>query len=178
MNIQDWFPLGLTGLSPCCPKDSPESSPTSQFEGISYSALSLFYCPTLTSVHDYLKNHNVHYMDLCRQSNVCFLICFLGLSLLLVPSYRLHIYRSHLFYLCAFSWTITEKIPQKSASSFNKTGRWAIPQNFIIPQSLHGSWLRVLAQEQDLGYTPCISFLIMYKFFNLKFHSSHLESWD
>ena len=26
MNIQDWFPLGLTGWSPCCPRDSQEST--------------------------------------------------------------------------------------------------------------------------------------------------------
>ena len=43
-------------------------------------ALSLFYCPALTSVHDYWKNHSFDNMDLCRQSNVCFLICCLGLS--------------------------------------------------------------------------------------------------
>ena len=28
MNIQDWFPLGLTVGSPCCPRDSQEPSPT------------------------------------------------------------------------------------------------------------------------------------------------------
>ena len=32
MNIQDWFPLGLTGGSPCSPRDSQESSPTPQFK--------------------------------------------------------------------------------------------------------------------------------------------------
>ena len=32
VNIQDWFPLGLTGLIPYCPKDSQESSPTAQFD--------------------------------------------------------------------------------------------------------------------------------------------------
>ena len=32
MNIQYWFPLGLTGLTPCCPRDSQESSSTPQFE--------------------------------------------------------------------------------------------------------------------------------------------------
>ena len=29
-----------------------------------------FYCPALTSVHDYWKNHSFDYTDLCRQSNV------------------------------------------------------------------------------------------------------------
>ena len=51
-NIQGWFPLGLTALSPCCPRDSQESSPAPQFKSISSLALSL--CgPTITSVHDY-----------------------------------------------------------------------------------------------------------------------------
>ena len=31
MNIQDWFPLGLTVSSPCSPRDSQQSSPTPQF---------------------------------------------------------------------------------------------------------------------------------------------------
>ena len=32
--------------------------------------LSLFYCPTLTSIHDYWKNHSFDYTDLCWQTNV------------------------------------------------------------------------------------------------------------
>ena len=32
INIQDWFPVGLTGLIPYCLKDSQESSPTAQFD--------------------------------------------------------------------------------------------------------------------------------------------------
>ena len=39
--------------SPCCPRDSQESSPAPQFESINSLALSLLYSPTLTSVHDY-----------------------------------------------------------------------------------------------------------------------------
>ena len=53
MNIQGWFPLGWTGLTPCCPRDSQESFPVPRFEVINSSALSLFYCPALTSIHDY-----------------------------------------------------------------------------------------------------------------------------
>ena len=34
INIKGWFPLGLTVWSPCCPRDSQESSPASQFKGI------------------------------------------------------------------------------------------------------------------------------------------------
>ena len=31
-------------------------------------------------IHDYWKNHSFDFMDLCQQSDVCFLICCLGLS--------------------------------------------------------------------------------------------------
>ena len=58
MNIQDWFPLGCTG-SPCSPRDSQESSPTPHFKSINSLALSFLYGPTLTSVHDYWKNHSL-----------------------------------------------------------------------------------------------------------------------
>ena len=43
--------------SPCSPRDSQES-PTPQFKSINLSALSLLYRPTLTSIHDYWKNHS------------------------------------------------------------------------------------------------------------------------
>ena len=52
MNIQDWFPLGFTGLISCSTRDSQESSPTPQFKGINSSVLSFLYSPTLTSIHD------------------------------------------------------------------------------------------------------------------------------
>ena len=47
VNIQDWFPLGWAGGSPCSPRDSQESSPTPQFKSINPSALSLLHSPTL-----------------------------------------------------------------------------------------------------------------------------------
>ena len=46
----DWFDL-------FCPRDSQESSPTPQFKSIHSSALSFLHRPTLTSIHDYWKNH-------------------------------------------------------------------------------------------------------------------------
>ena len=42
--------------SPCCPRDSQESSPTPQFKSINSSVLSFLYSPTLTSIHDQWKN--------------------------------------------------------------------------------------------------------------------------
>ena len=44
--------------SPCSPRDSQESSPTPQFKIINSLALSFLYSPTLTSIHDYWKNHS------------------------------------------------------------------------------------------------------------------------
>ena len=55
---QDWSPLGLVG-SPCSPRDSQESSPTTQFKSINSSVLSLLHSPTLTSIHDHWKNHSL-----------------------------------------------------------------------------------------------------------------------
>ena len=65
----DFLYDGLLG-SPCSPRDSQESSPTTQFKSINSSMLSFFYSPTLTSIHDYWKNHGFDYMDLCWQSDV------------------------------------------------------------------------------------------------------------
>ena len=60
---------GLVG-SPCSPRESQESSPTPQFKSIHFSALSFLHSPTLTSIHDYWKNHSLDQMDLCWQSNL------------------------------------------------------------------------------------------------------------
>ena len=49
---------GLVG-SPCCPRDSQESSPTPQFKSINSLALSFLHSPTLTSIHDHWKNHSL-----------------------------------------------------------------------------------------------------------------------
>ena len=59
MNTQDWFPFGWAGWISCCPRDSQESSPTPQYKSINSSALSFLYSPTLTSIHDYWKNHSL-----------------------------------------------------------------------------------------------------------------------
>ena len=63
--FQDWLIW-----SPCCLRDSQESSPTPQFKSINSLALSLLYGPTLTFIHDYWKNHSFDHMDFCWQSDV------------------------------------------------------------------------------------------------------------
>ena len=78
MNIQGWFPLRLTGLISLLSKGLSSVSPTWQFESTNSSLLSLLYGPTLTSIHDYWKNHSFDYVDICQQSDV---FAFFSLSL-------------------------------------------------------------------------------------------------
>ena len=59
----DWFDLLAV-------QGTRESSPTPQFKSINSLALSLLYGPTLTSVHDYWKNHSFDYTDLFWQSDI------------------------------------------------------------------------------------------------------------
>ena len=70
MNIMGWLPLGLIGLISLLSKNSQESSPAPQFESINSLVLSLFYGPTLTSIHDYWEKHSIGYMNFCQQSDV------------------------------------------------------------------------------------------------------------
>ena len=58
-NTQDWSPLEWTGWISLHPRNSQEYSPTPQFKSINSSVLSLLYSPTLTSIHDYWKNHSL-----------------------------------------------------------------------------------------------------------------------
>ena len=62
--------LNLSQHQGLFPRDSQESSLTPQFKNVNSSAFSLLHCPTLTSIHDYWKNHSFDYMDLCQQSYV------------------------------------------------------------------------------------------------------------
>ena len=52
MNIQDWFPLQVTGLI-------LQSQGLSKFKCINSSALSFLHGPTLTSIREYWKNHSL-----------------------------------------------------------------------------------------------------------------------
>ena len=81
MNIQDWFPLGLTGLISLLSKGPSRVFSNTTVEKHQFFGMSLLYGQTLTSIHDYWKNCNFDCMDLCQQSKcLCFLIHCLGLS--------------------------------------------------------------------------------------------------
>ena len=62
MNIQDWFPLGWTGLISLQPEGLSRVFSNTTVRKHDYSALSFLYSPTLTSIHDYWKNHSLNYM--------------------------------------------------------------------------------------------------------------------
>ena len=58
-NEQDWSPLEWTGWTSLQSKGLSKSSPTPQFKSISSLALSFLHSQTLTSIHDYWKNHSL-----------------------------------------------------------------------------------------------------------------------
>ena len=58
MNIQDWFPLGLTGLISFQFKGLSRVFSNTTVQSIN-SVLSFLYSPTLISIHDYWKNHSL-----------------------------------------------------------------------------------------------------------------------
>ena len=68
MNIQCWFPLGFTGVISLLSRGLLRVFSRPQFESISSSALSRLHGPTLTSVHDYRKNHSFDCTHLCSGS--------------------------------------------------------------------------------------------------------------
>ena len=69
MNIQDWFPLGFTGLILQSKRLSKVFSNTRvQKHQFFKTQPSLWF--SLTSIHDYWKNHSFDYMDLCQWSNI------------------------------------------------------------------------------------------------------------
>ena len=72
MNIQGWFPLGLTGLI------SLQSTGFSRVFNTTVQKHQFFstfpsLCPALTFVHDYWKDRSLDYMELCWQCCLCYL---------------------------------------------------------------------------------------------------------
>jgi len=65
MNIQDWFPLGLTGLILQSKGLSSVFSSTT-FKIINSWAFSFLYSPILTSIHDCWKNNSFNWTFLAK----------------------------------------------------------------------------------------------------------------
>ena len=60
----------IDSRSPCSPRDSEKFSPILQSKSTNSLVLSFPYSPTLTSIHDYWKNHNFDYIDPSWQSHI------------------------------------------------------------------------------------------------------------
>ena len=58
VNIQCWFPLGLTSLISLLSKGLARVSSSTIVQRYQLFSTQPFYCPALTSVHDYWKNHS------------------------------------------------------------------------------------------------------------------------
>ena len=69
VNIQGWFPLGFTGLISLQSKELSGIFSSTIFWRHRFFGVSLLYGPSLTSIHNYWKNHSFAYTDLCRQSD-------------------------------------------------------------------------------------------------------------
>ena len=69
-NIQDCFPLVLIGLISLQSKRLSRVFSNTTVQNHQFFGTQLSFSPTLTSIHDYWKNHSFDYKDLCRQSNV------------------------------------------------------------------------------------------------------------
>ena len=82
INIQDWFPLGLTGLISLQSKGLSRVFSNTTVQKHQILGHSAFFMVQLSSIHEYWKNHSFDYMNLCWQR---FLICYLGLSLFFFP---------------------------------------------------------------------------------------------
>ena len=70
MNIQDWFPLGWTGWISLQSKELPRVFSNTTVPKNQSLVFNLLYGPTLTTIHDYWKNHSFVYIDLWGQSDV------------------------------------------------------------------------------------------------------------
>ena len=67
MNIQDWSPLGLTGLVSLQSKGLSRVFSNTTVQSINSSSLSFPCSPTLTSIHDHWKTHSFDHTDLYQK---------------------------------------------------------------------------------------------------------------
>ena len=70
MNIQGWFPLGLTGLISLLPKGLSRVFSSITVWKHQFCSAQPLYGPNLTPIYGFWKNHSFDCMDLCWQSDV------------------------------------------------------------------------------------------------------------
>ena len=69
MNIQDWFPLGFTGLISLQSKRLSSVFSNTTVQKHQFFSAQLVYGPNLMSIYDYWKNHSFDYMVCCQICN-------------------------------------------------------------------------------------------------------------
>ena len=70
INIQDWFPLGVTDLISLLLKGLSGVFFNTTVQKHQFFSTQLKNGPTLTSIHDYWENHSFDFAELCWQSSV------------------------------------------------------------------------------------------------------------
>ena len=70
VNIQGWFHLGWIGITSLQSKRLSRVFSKMIVQKHQLFGAQPFYSPTLTSIHDYWKNHSFDLVDLCSQSDV------------------------------------------------------------------------------------------------------------
>ena len=70
MTIQDWSPLGWTGLISLQSQGLSRVFSNTTVQKHQFFTSQPLYGPALPSIHDYWKNHGSDYMDLCWQNDV------------------------------------------------------------------------------------------------------------
>ena len=63
VTVQGWFPLGLTGLISLQSKGLLRVFSSTTIQTHQFFSTQLLYGPTVTSIHDYWKNHSFEYID-------------------------------------------------------------------------------------------------------------------
>ena len=111
MNIQDWFPLGLTGLIFLQAKRlSRVSSNTTvqkhQFFGTQLSLFSLCICLNINSLYIYLKIPSLYKLyiynfSLYKNSMYIYKLYILYINYLYIYKYKLYMYK---FFLCPYTY--------------------------------------------------------------------------
>ena len=75
VNIQGWFPLGLTSLISLQSKGVSRVLSSTTVGKHQFFSAQPFYGPALTFIHDYWKNRSFDYTDLCWQKDICIYVC-------------------------------------------------------------------------------------------------------
>ena len=76
MNSQDWSALGWTGWISLESKGLSRVFSNTTVQKHQFFGAQFLYSSTLTSIHDYWKNHSLDQMDLCWQSNISTFLTF------------------------------------------------------------------------------------------------------